>query len=259
MSEQIRKQEMSFGQILAMAKEIYTTQFKTFVYILVLVFFPVCVLSELIQYQVIEIENTIDFEMLRNDFYLMLEFAQSPEYLKLLVYNILNLAVQVFCMPLGLMAVVWIAHCAIEKEQINYKTALIKAFEKVPSMILAGIIYTLLVGIGSAFFVLPGLFLGYYFSFYQYALILNQDKAIASLSSSRKTFQNRFFKVMGIVILFNILRFSFEYGIAQIFSWGWGIFAVDVFSDLLGYLILIFFYIAEAIFFLNRKYRTQMQ
>lgn len=253
----IQEKELKIGQMIAMSKQIFAANLKTIVFILLIIFFPISLMSGLIDYQVYEMGVFIDFNAIMNDPGLFQEFVLSPVYGKLMVYNLLDYLLQIFCAPLGIMSIAWMTKCVVEEEQITYKNAIVKASERIPTMLLASFLCLLLITGGCLLLIIPGILLSFWFYFFEYAIILKGDTAFGSLMRSAGVFSGSFFKVVGVLIVFSILQFCINYGINFLFVLGTDSFAINILVKMLSFFFGIFFYIASTILFLNRCYTLE--
>lgn len=250
----IKEKELKLPEIMAISKGIFAGNFKTILYIILLVFFPINLIMGVLNMNYNEIGAGINFDVLMKDMNLLMQFVVSYEYKMLMVYSVLISLVQALFIPLGSAAVAKFSKNTICGEAINYKMAIQSALEKGPSLLLSSFVYFILIGFGMLL-LLPGIYFWIRYYFYSYAIILEDKKAFQSMGYSAKLFTGAFWKISGMLCGLFIMNFALNYIFTLLFAFGLHNFAINVLVNMLMSVINAFFYIASAVLFLNRQYR----
>lgn len=250
----LQKEELSLTNILNCAKKIYKENFMTLLFITIIVFFPINILLTIVQNRFFHVYDAIDFNAILSDPILLEQFASSNERNQIMIYSGIFTAINLFFVPIGIMAVAKVANDYIYGGKASYKHAILESFSKGAYLIIAALIYIICVSIGVSFFLIPGLFLIVSWYFYIYAIALSDKKGISSLAHSMSLVKGKWFKTLFMVLFFYLTNYFISLGVQMIFSFGMNFFVLDVFSKTISFLVNIFYYISITIWFLNREF-----
>lgn len=90
---------------------------------------------------------------------------------------------------------------AVLGRPINFRQAVGELAPRLPGLLGVTVLYTLMVAIGSMFFLVPGIWLYALFSLASPALVLEQSRIGTSLNRSRLLVQGSWWRVFGVVLL----------------------------------------------------------
>ena len=138
--------------------------------------------------------------------------------------------------------------------------AIALGLKKLPSMLLASVLYTLALIVGSLLLVIPGLILSLSLAFFAYLLILENEGAYQSLKSSHKLVWGNWwrtatvFMVPGIVIMIVFVLIGIIAGATGSLDQEFGIF--DVITNLFAAIYMPYFYCLAYVQYRDLKLRA---
>ena len=202
--------------------------------ILLIIYFPINVLRAYIAFGLVGIESRIDITNILSDTELMQNFIMSPEYIKILIYNMSDMLVQFALVPFGSMAVIYVAKEAFEGRSTGYKEALAAAFSNGGRFFVSMAVYVLCTGLLLILGIIPGVILGVIWYFYLFAVVLDDCPGISSLGRSRELVKGRWFKTLLYIIVFLCMDYVAGYIISSLFMFASGTYFAVIMSGLLS-------------------------
>ncbi len=250
--DNIRTKKLKLTEMVNLSSYIFRENFIAIVYITLLVFFPINILSTIINNKAAAIMNTLNIESLLTDMDLMAKFVATPQYQQMAIYQFIGFLLQLFFVPIGTMAAAKLAEQYCYGRKIRYKEAILDAVSKGPVLIFTSILYAVLISLGTLAFLIPGLILMLFWFFYVYAIILRDQKGFSAFRYSTSLIKGNILGSIGMIIAIYFMNYGFNIIINYIFSWGYQIFAVQVLASTLSSLVSIYFFVITAVWFMNR-------
>ena len=90
------------------------------------------------------------------------------------------------------------------KSKVSLSEAVSLSVRKFAFVLIAGMLWALIVGIGSIALIIPGVFLFTKFIFYSYAILLDNEKIINSFKKSWQITEGNWWKAFGLYLIFII-------------------------------------------------------
>ncbi len=221
--------------------------------ILLIIYFPINVLRAYIAFSFAGIESRTDLANILSNTELVQDFIMSPEYMKMLIYNMSDMLVQLALVPFGSMAVIYVAKEAFEGRSAGYKEALSAAFSNGGRFFASMIVYVLCTGLLLILGIVPGIILGIIWYFYLFAVVLDDCPGISSLGRSRKLVKGRWFKTLLYIIVFLCMDYVAGYIISSLFMLASGTYFAVVMTGLLSSLFGMLITAAETAVYIFYK------
>ena len=95
-------------------------------------------------------------------------------------------------------------------ETVSVKKAYAFAARKIGALILGGIIFGILVGIGTILLIIPGIYLMVAFYLFPYAIVLENKSSTQSLSRSQQLVKGSWFKLFLVILLMGVLTWVIQ-------------------------------------------------
>lgn len=251
MLELINNRELGFMEILSIGMKLFTKNLKAIMIVVAFIFFPISILNELIW---VKINDSL---MVLNDVMKGEVISQNlPLYNQafgmLLRNYLLDIIVMLFLAPVGVIAIAKITKSDLCNENMKVRDAIGEAMSCLWGLIVTGIICYGLVFIGSLFFLIPGLYLGIIWTFYEYIIGFRGIKGWKALEYSKKLIQGRFWKTFGFLIMINLIAVGSYLLIDAVFFLAPEHIVVEILLSTLAYIPTCFVCIGMAVLFMNR-------
>lgn len=284
--KEVQVKELTISEMLHIAKKVYFDNFRTLLFIIIIIFFPINIISSILEANIAKIYSAVNFDAILQNPELFEKFILSGENKQVALYNFIFMMIQIFFIPLGVMAVAKVTNDFIYGGKTQYKHAILDSFSKGASLVITILLYGIIVflGIGVITMIFFGnvlfgkgilfsstylmgifvLFIFYlilfcYFYFYVYAVALSEKKGFSALKHSVKLVKGRWFKTLGIILLFGFVNNFVSIGLQRLLSLDSNIFFLVVFSKTAAACVDIFFYTIVGVWFLNREFITLQQ
>ena len=209
--------------------------------VFLLVIVPVCILNAYLMGMMADVQGSVDLTMIFSNPELIEQFVLSPEYIRILVLNLLSMLIDGMLIPFGSMAVIYIVKEAFEEKKADYKDALNVSFSCGVRFVICFILYSLSIAVCSMFMAIPGIILSIVWYFYIHTLVLEDCKGIKAFGASREITNGRWFKTVMYMITFYCMNYVVSYFLGIAFAGSTESFLANVIaSSMLCYLSLIF-------------------
>ncbi|WP_313530212.1 hypothetical protein [Anaerotignum sp.] len=251
MLDAINNKELGFMDILSISMNLFMKNFKSIMIVVTFLFLPISILNVLI---VEKLSNSalILMNMVEAEGFLETMPAYTEALIRFLGNHALQMTVLLFLEPIGVIAIAKIAKGYLCNETIKVKDAIGEAMNCLWGVIVTGIPYWVLIFIASTFFVIPGLVLGVFWTFYVYAIGLKDIRGWKALTYSKKLTGGKFWKTTGFIIVTSFI----------VSGWNWlfkGLLfiapehvATNILYSTLTYISGSFAYMGVTVLFMNR-------
>lgn len=250
-SNYIKGRRLGIREIFRMTKYAFTKDFANYFKVLAFIFFPINLLTAVINTFISDIQSGFDFSVILESPEKLTAFMESAEYALMNRYNFVMMIVELFFVPLAAMAAARIAYNYAYGKETVFKDVVIETISKGSTLIFATILYIALVMLGICLLIIPGIALVGFFAFYIYAIMVKDAGPISSLKMSFKAVGKNWFRLLPYFIFFYLLDTIITYAVVMIL----GFLAVEPISVAIVMTIASFgkilYYIAMTILFLN--------
>lgn len=250
---------MTAGEALRYGFSAVKQNMLTLMYILLIIYFPINILSGYISTAELNLQAGIDIASVLSSQEAIENFALTPEYIQLAKYSLLSTVTEAALSPFGAMAVIYTVKNCFEGRETDFKEALSVSFSNGGRFIMSMVIYSICVSLLSIFGIVPGIFLGVVWHFYLQAIVLDDCAGISSLGFSRLLVKGRWWRTFWYVITFFCMNYVLSYLIGIVFSLG----AASYMSTVVMGLILSFmdmvFTAAETAVYINYQGNRAIQ
>ncbi len=242
----------SFFETFRMAKYLFTKDFKNYVKILGFIFLPINFLLAVVNMFTMDVMSGFDLNIILQSPEKLTAFMSSAEYALINRYNFIIMIIELFFVPLATIAVsLLVYNYCYGKTEVPFKDVLIDTISKGSTLIFATIIYILLLAVGFMFFIIPGLILVVFLSFYIQCIGLKNDGPLRCIKSSFKMVGKRWLGLAVKFIGFYFINVIITYGVTILL----GFMATNLFTSVIVTTIAsigqIIYAICLALVFLN--------
>ncbi len=245
------KKILSVWEALGCGYAMFKQNITASLFVLLIIYFPINLLSGYITLAVNNMGTTIDIETILSSQELLASFIGSAEYIKIAMYNFISLVVDMVLSPFGALAMIYITKQGLEGKTPSYKEALSSAFSNAGRFICSMVVYTVSVILLTMLGIIPGVFLSVIWSFYLQAMVLDNCGGIKSLGYSREIVKGRWWRTFFYIIVFNLLSYAFSYLVSIIFSFGGISYFMIVIEKIILSLASMIFAAARTVIYIN--------
>lgn len=245
------RKNLSIADAIAYGYSIFKSNIVQIMYIVLIIYFPLNLISGYISMLLASIESGINMQSLLTNEDALIKFLNSAQYLNFVKYNIIKLVLDLFLIPFGTMAVIAIVKNVCEEKYISYRDALKVSFSCGGRFLWIRLIYSIIIGALYLLGVIPGVILSVYWYFNIQALVIDEKKGIQAFKYSRNLVSGRWFRTFFMLIVFRGLSYGISYLISVIFMWGSGSYFVNVLVGVLFAIISTIFISAETVVYIN--------
>lgn len=247
----INKRRMGILDVLRMSRYIISKDFKNYFKILIYMFLPVNIFIGIIQMLITDISKGFDFSVILQSSEKLSAFISSAEYALINKYNIAMMLIELFFVPLIIMAVARVVKNYCTGIDAPFNDVLKETITKGSTLVFATLMYLAVLIGGVMCFIIPGVVLFVFLIFYSYIIMLKGCGPFQSLKTSIKTVGKRWFWVALYALVFYMVRVV----LAQIIYMLIGFLAVSlvpaVIVSTIASITDLLYYTAMTILFLN--------
>ncbi len=245
------KKNISISDALTYGYAIFKANIVQIMYIVLIIYFPLNLVSGYISMVLASIESGIDIQSILASEDALMNFLNSTQYADFATYNIIKLVLDLFLAPFGTMAIIVIVKNACEQKYTGYKDALKASFSCGVHFLWIRLIFSIIIGALYLLGVIPGVILAVFWYFNIHALVLDGKKGIQAFRYSKSLVTGRWFKTFFMLIVFRGLSYGISYLISIFFLWGSGSYFVDVLVGVLFAVVSTVFISAETVVYIN--------
>lgn len=239
-------------EVLTISMNLFIKNFKSIAMIVAFLFFPISIL------------NTLIDEKLSANAFILMNLSESGEFSgnmsafteagKQFIENqALQMATFLFLVPVGVIAIAKIAKGYLCKETIRVRDAIGEGMNCLWAIIVAGIIYWFCMFVGGLLFVIPGLYLGVIWCFYEYAIGLKGMKGWDALKYSKKLMQGKFWKTLGFLVMLFFILLGWDLIFSGMLYFAPEHIATNIIYNTLTFISGSFAFISMTVLFMNRQ------
>ena len=211
---------ISAGEAIANGFSIVKNNFSVVMFIMLVIYFPINLLSGYVTLEVGNLGASVDLPTILADPELIKEFIQTPQYMKMLLFNNLGTIIELVLAPFGAMSMIYITKTALEEKAVEQKDALNAAFSNAGRFFLSTIVFVLCIGFLTLLGLIPGILLYMIWYFYLQAIVLNERcSGIRSLGYSREVVKGRWWRTFLFMVVFYMFEYVLRYVVVSIFMW----------------------------------------
>lgn len=252
MRNEIYNREWNWMQQLSAALHVFSAIFGGVLKVMVVIFLPICLLESVIVGRMNAVSVALEaFTQVTN----MTE-VHAEEMLglmtQLLTNEMLLYAVTLFLHPVGVIAIAKMAKQYIDGEKIQAGKAMGEALNKMPAILLTGVVFGVLVVLGS-FVIVPGIYFGIAWGLYQYCIAFEDKSGWEALRSSKKLVNGKWLKTFGYMFLLALIAMLWNSVFSVTCSFLGDSTAANLLYDFLCYVSVGFVAVGETLLYLNRK------
>ena len=157
-----------------------------------------------------------------------------------------------FLHPVGAIAVAKMAKQYIDGEKVQAGKAMSEALTHMPAILITGLLFGLLVILGSLVIV-PGVYFGIAWGLYQYVIAFEGGSGWAALRSSKKLVDGKWLRTFGYMFILGSIAMLWNSIFSLTCSFLGDSTAASLLYDFLCYISVGFVAVGEAMLYLNRK------
>lgn len=253
MRNEIYNREWRWIEQLSAAFHVFSANISSVIKVMAIIFLPISLLQVIIGdrmmsaytvfQQIIPVGNTtahVDASLL-----------MDTTYQILINYGLLYM-VSLFLEPVGVIAIAKAVKQYIDGKEVSMGQALSEAFSLMPTIIVTGIIYGVLVFLGSIVIV-PGVYFSIAWGFYLFCIGLSGKKGWAALKYSKELVKGKWWRTFAYLWLLSIVAMLWNSVFQLIYVFVPAGTASDILYQFLCYFSLAFVTVGETLLFINRE------
>lgn len=245
------RKNLSAAEALVYGYTIFKANIVQIMYIVLIIYFPLNLISGYISLLLSSLEAGINLEEVLSSYDAMLRFAASSQYMAIARNSLIKLVLDLFLAPFGIMAVMHIVKSYCEQKETGYMEALKVSFSYGTRFLWIRFIYCILIGILNSLAIIPGVIFAVFWYFNIQALALDGKKGRQAFSYSRELVGGRWFKTLLMLISFKGISYGIGYLLSFFLSWGTNTYFVIVLIGVLLSIVSTVFISAETVVYLN--------
>lgn len=251
MRNEIYNREWRWIEQLSAAFHVFSANISSVIKVMAIIFLPITLLQVIIgdrmmsAYTVFQQFTQMDIAAINQSELL------TTAYHVLLNYGLL-LMVTLFLEPVGIIAVAKVVKQYIDGKEVSMGQALSEAFSLMPTIIVTGIIYGVLVFLGSIVIV-PGVYFSIAWGFYLFCIGLSGKKGWAALKYSKELVKGKWWRTFAYLWLLSIVAMLWNSVFQLIYVFVPAGTASDILYQFLCYFSLAFVTVGETLLFINRE------
>ncbi len=251
MRDEIYQRELGWMELVARAFFEFFQNIRGILFVMVVVFLPVVLLDSVILTRLNAINSFLSTVQAAGTFLENREgIMQAMNHT--IIGSVLSMAIELFLVPVGTIAIAKIVKQRIDGEEPDVKTALKEALTLGPTIILTGLIYGVLVTLGMIVLI-PGIWYSVFAGLYVYCIGLGGRKGWDSLNHSGELVRGRWWRTAGYIIALNCLGALWNMLFQAILVFGGSNFAATAIYGFFTYFSTIFAEIGLVLLFINRE------
>lgn len=251
MRNEIYNREWRWIEQLSAAFHVFSANISSVIKVMAIIFLPISLLQVIIgdrmmsAYTVFQQLTQMDIAAINQSELL------TTAYHVLLNYGLL-LMVTLFLEPVGIIAIAKVVKQYIDGKEVSMGQALSEAFSLMPTIIVTGIIYGVLVFLGSIVIV-PGVYFSIAWGFYLFCIGLSGKKGWAALKYSKELVKGKWWRTFAYLWLLSIVAMLWNSVFQLIYVFVPAGTASDILYQFLCYFSLAFVTVGETLLFINRE------
>ena len=251
MRNEIYNREWRWIEQLSAAFHVFSANISSVIKVMTIIFLPISLLQVIIgdrmmsAYTVFQQFTQMDIAAINQSELL------TTAYHVLLNYGLL-LMVTLFLEPVGIIAIAKVVKQYIDGKEVSMGQALSEAFSLMPTIIVTGIIYGVLVFLGSIVIV-PGVYFSIAWGFYLFCIGLSGKKGWAALKYSKELVKGKWWRTFAYLWLLSIVAMLWNSVFQLIYVFVPAGTASDILYQFLCYFSLAFVATGETLLFINRE------
>lgn len=255
MRDEIYQRELGWMELVSRAFFEFFQNIKGILFVMVAVFLPVSLLDSVILTRLNAINSFLSTVQAAGTFLENREgIMQAMNHT--IIGSVLGMAVALFLVPVGTIAIAKMVKQRIDGEEPDVKTALKEALVLEPTIIVAGFIHGVLTTLGM-FVVIPGIWLSVSWALYVYGIGLGGRKGWDSLRHSGELVRERWWRTFGYMFVLGCIASLWNLVLAAVFAYVEIIagkhFIVFLMESFFGYISNSFVLVGMALLFINRE------
>lgn len=251
MRNEIYNREWRWIEQLSAAFHVFSANISSVIKVMAIIFLPISLLQVIIgdrmmsAYTVFQQFTQMDIAAINQSELL------TTAYHVLLNYGLL-LMVTLFLEPVGIIAIAKVVKQYIDGKEVSMGQVLSEAFSLMPTIIVTGIIYGVLVFLGSIVIV-PGVYFSIAWGFYLFCIGLSGKKGWAALKYSKELVKGKWWRTFAYLWLLSIVAMLWNSVFQLIYVFVPAGTASDILYQFLCYFSLAFVTVGETLLFINRE------
>lgn len=251
MRNELYHREWRWMELLSAAFHVFSANISAVIKVLAVIFLPISLLGVIIgdrmmsaytvfqQFTQMDISAINQTELFTTAYHIMLNYG-------------LMLMVSLFLEPVGIIAVAKIVKQYVDGKEVSMGEALSEAFSLMPTIIVTGIIYGVLVFLGSIVIV-PGIYFSIAWGLYLFGIGLSGKKGWDALKYSKGLVKGKWWRTFAYLWLLSIVAMLWNSVFQLIYSFAPVGIASDVLYQFLCYFSAAFVAVGETLLFINRE------
>lgn len=257
MKEELYSREMRWNELFSRAFYIFLQNIKEIFMVMLVIFLPISLLDSAIldgmtsltqALQQLLSQTTADSaNLLQVDTDEVLLLVQQ-----VIVHEVLFFAVTLFLQPVGTIAIAKLMKQRLDGAEISVKCAILEALNLEPTILVSGLIYGVLVGLGSLVLI-PGVYFSIAWGLYLYCIGLGERKGWDALRHSKELVKGKWWRTLGYFYLLSAIATLWNTMFQTILLLDTSSLFLQLLYHFLCYFSAAFIAIGEGLLFLNRE------
>lgn len=243
--------EWNWIEQLSAAFHVFAANIKSILKVMLVVFLPISILESIINGRMLS-AYTVFQQIAQAGVSLSNEADFFQAAYQVLFHSGLTLLVSLFLQPVGTIAIAKVVKQFVTKQEISFGTALGEAFSLMPTIVVSGIIYGVLIVLTSLIIV-PGIYLSVAWVFYLYAIGLSDKKGMEPMRYSKSLVKGKWWRTLGYLLLLSVIAMLWNSAFQLIYSFFPNENIADAVYQFLCYFSAAFVTVGEVLLFLNRE------
>ncbi len=271
MRDEIYSREMRWNELFSKAVYLFLQNFPSILVVLVVIFLPISLLEGVIldrmtgltqalqqlMHQIMPSPETMEMMAGEGTAYMLhIDPSLAPEEMQLLmqvlIHEALYFAVLLFLQPVGIISIAKLTKQRIDGKEISVRDALLEALNLEPTIIVSGVIYGVLITLGSMILI-PGIYFSIAWGLYLYCIGLGERKGWDALRHSKELVKGKWWRTLGYFYIFSAMAMLWNTMFQSLFMLGQTNMLTDILYHFLCYFSAVFVAIGEALLFINRE------
>ena len=243
--------EWNWIEQLSAAFHVFAANIKSILKVMLVVFLPISILESIINGRMLS-AYTVFQQIAQAGVSLSNEADFFQAAYQVLFHSGLTLLVSLFLQPVGTIAIAKVVKQFVTKQEVSFGTALGEAFSLMPTIVVSGIIYGVLIVLASMIIV-PGIYLSVAWVFYLYAIGLSDKKGMEPMRYSKSLVKGKWWRTLGYLLLLSVIAMLWNSAFQLIYSFFPNESIGDAVYQFLCYFSAAFVTVGEVLLFLNRE------
>lgn len=251
MRNEIYNREWNWIEQLSAAFHVFAANVGSVIKVMAIIFLPISILEVIISGRMLNAYTV--FQQLAQ---VGATLSNQSDFLasayQVLINSGLMYMISLFLQPVGIIAIAKVVKQYIEGKEVSFGTALSEAFTMMPTIVITGIIYGVMIFLGSIVIV-PGVYYSIAWGLYLYAIGLSGQKGWDALRYSKGLVKGRWWRTFGYMWLLSIIAMLWNSAFELIYTFAPDGIASDILYHFLCYFSAAFVAVGETLLFINRE------